>query len=230
MERAATNAQGPETRTLSRSLAALLGETRATIVRTLKGEGERSAPELADALGISDVAVRKHLAMLHSEGMITERTVRQERGRPVARYRLTERGEELFPHRYAEMVEDLLAFIADQQGRAGLQAFLRWRQDRQTEAYARAVDADDLAGRLDQLVDALNEAGYEASVTSDGDGFELTQSHCAIFDVAKDNPEMCAHEAATFRRVLGDVRISRRETLASGANACVCTITANCGC
>ncbi|HEX2028404.1 MAG TPA: metalloregulator ArsR/SmtB family transcription factor [Nitriliruptorales bacterium] len=211
-----------------RSLVHLLGDTRAAIVRLLKSHGERSAPELAEDLGITDVAVRKQLAVLGREGLVTERTVRQDRGRPVARYRLTPRGDELFPHRYVEMIDDLLAFIVDDRGAAGIRSFLRWRQDRQTEAYGRVVDGDDLAERLEQLADALRAAGYEAVVTATADGYRLTQTHCAVYDVAREHPEMCAHEAAMFRRVLGDVRISRRETLANGATACVCSVTANC--
>lgn len=209
----------------------LLGEPRATIVRLLKTEGERSAPELAERLGITDVAVRRHLSLLADAGLITERTVKQDRGRPVARYRLARSGEELFPHRYVEMVDDLIEFLTDDRGRAGLVAFLRWRQQREAANYAERVQADDLEERLQELTDALEDAGYEAFVEATEDGFELTQTHCAIFEVAKEHPEMCAHEAAAFRRVLGeDVRVSRRETLAGGAPACVCTVTtAGCG-
>jgi predicted ArsR family transcriptional regulator len=72
----------------------------------------------------------------------------------------------------------------------------------------------------------LSEAGFEASVTPDGDGFTLVQDHCAIYDVAREHPEVCAYEAATFSQVLGgDVRLSRRETLAGGSPACVCCVS-----
>jgi predicted ArsR family transcriptional regulator len=191
-------------------LVDLLGEPRATIVRTLKREGERSAPELAEELGITDVAVRRHLAVLAEEGFISDRIVKQERGRPVARYRLTDHGEDLFPHRYDEMVDELIAFLVDRHGRDGMRAFLRWRQERETQAYAAAIDGDDVAVRLEQLAEALSDAGFLAEVRETPEGFELTQTHCAVFDVAKEHPEMCAHEAAMFRRVLVDVRISRR--------------------
>lgn len=212
--------------TSRRSLVDLLGEPRATIVRSLKRERERSAPELAEVLGISDVAVRRHIAVLEREGLIAERIVKQERGRPVARYHLTPRGEGLFPHRYLELVNDLLAFLEGELGREGLRAYLRWRQDRETEQYAGVVDGEELHDRLLQLADALNDAGFEAGVEECEEGFRLTQTHCAIYETARRHPEMCAHEAAMFRRVLGDVQVSRRETLAKGDSACVCTVTA----
>lgn len=208
-------------------LVGLLGEPRATIVRILKDEGEASAPELAERLGITDVAVRRHLSLLSDEGMLTERTVKQDRGRPVTRYGLSERARELFPHRYTEMLGDLLEYMRDHRELSG---FLRWRQEREAAQYAHVVDADDVTDRLEQLVAALNDAGYEATLTEDTDGFQLTQTHCAVFDAAKDHPQICAHEAAMFRRVLGDVQVSRRETLAKGDAACVCTVTVGDSC
>lgn len=208
------------------SLVDLLGEPRATIVRILKEDGEHSAPELAERLGITDVAVRRHLAVLHEEELIAERTVKQARGRPVGRYHLTEHGERLFPQGYAEMVGDLLTWISGEQGRSGVRAFLRWRQERDAEEYASQVDAPELPSRLDQLAEALRGAGFAASVRETEDGFELRQTHCTVYDAAKEFPELCSHEAAVFREVLGeDVKLSRRLTLAAGAEACVCQVS-----
>lgn len=207
------------------SIVDLLGETRAEIVRALKRDGERSAPEFAQMLGISDVAVRRHLALLAEEGLVADRTVNQGRGRPVARYRLTDRGEELFPHRYGQVLGELVEFITEEQGRTAIRSFLKWRQERETERYGQRVQGDGLPQRLEELAAALSEAGFEARVTETEDGFELTQTHCAVYDMAKEHPEMCAHEAAMFRRVLGDVQVSRRETIAKGSRACVCSVT-----
>lgn len=207
-------------------LVDLVGEPRATILRLLKEHGERSAPELAEHMGISDVAVRRHLLRLAEEGLIADRTVRQERGRPVARYRLSHRGEELFPHRYAAMVGDLLDYLSGGPESAGTTAFLRWRQDRVAAQYEQRVNGAELGERVGQLVEALRDAGYQADVTETEDGYELKQTHCAIYAVARQHPEVCAHETAVFGRVLGDVRLRRRTTLAEGGAACVCTVEA----
>lgn len=208
------------------ALVTLLGESRATITRALKRDGEHSAPELAELLDISDVAVRRHLAKLAEAELITERTVKQERGRPVALYRLTRRGERLFPHRYVQVVDELIDFLDAEECQTGLGEFLRWRRDRQARSYTETVDGDDLSERLHQLSRALEGAGYEAEVRETEDGFELTQTHCAVYEVARKHPEFCANEAATFRQVLGeDVQVSRDQTLADGDTKCVCTVT-----
>jgi predicted ArsR family transcriptional regulator len=210
---------------VGRSLVSLLGETRATIVEDLRREADRSVAELADLLGISEVATRRHLPVLEAEGLVAARTVNQGRGRPAARYHLTEDARRLFPQGHDRLASEVLDFLADQHGRDGLQSFLRWRMQRQIDGLRDAVTAEDLHGRLDQLAGALSEAGYEASVRPDGEGFTLQQHHCAIEDVAREHPELCAYEAASFSKVLGrDVTISRRETLASGSRACVCCV------
>jgi predicted ArsR family transcriptional regulator len=213
-----------------RSLVSLLGETRATIVEDLRRAEERSVAELAALLEISEVATRRHLAVLEDEGLVAARTVKQGRGRPAARYHLTEDARRLFPQGHDRLAAEVLDFLADEHGRDGLQSFLRWRMQRQIEGLRGAVTAEDLHGRLEQLASVLSEAGYEASVGADGDGFTLKQHHCAIEDVAREHPELCAYEAASFSKVLGrEVTVSRRETLASGSNACVCCVQPRAG-
>jgi predicted ArsR family transcriptional regulator len=221
----ATSRSTTTTPTAGRSLVSLLGETRATIVEDLRRVEDRSVAELAELLGISEVATRRHLGVLEDEGLVVARTVNQGRGRPAARYHLTEDARRLFPQGHDRLASEMLDFLADQHGRDGLRRFLRWRMQRQIEGLRGAVTAEDLHARLEQLAGALSEAGYEASVDAEGGCFTLKQHHCAIEDVAREHPELCAYEAASFSKVLGrDVTVSRRETLAEGSRACVCCV------
>jgi predicted ArsR family transcriptional regulator len=211
----------------ARSLVSLLGEQRAAIVEVLRRDGDASVAELAGHLGISEVATRRHLTVLEHDGLVTARTVRQPRGRPAARYELSDEAGRLFPQRYDRFAAEVLDFLTDEHGREGVRAFLRWRLEREVAGLRQAVTSPDLPERLEQLADALSAAGFEASVTPDGEGcFTLIQDHCALEDVAREHPELCAYEAATFSQVLGsDVSISRRETVAAGARTCVCCVT-----
>ncbi len=210
----------------ARSLVSLLGDQRAAIVEELRTAGHRSVAELASLLGISEVATRKHLAVLEDEQLVVAETVNQGRGRPAARYRLTPDARRLLPNAYDRLASEMLDFLTDEHGRQGLTSFLRWRLEREVAGLQEVVTAEDLHDRLEQLADALSDAGFEAKVQEDGDGFRLVQTHCAIENVAKEHPEVCAYEAATFSRVLGPgVALSRRQTLADGSDACVCCVT-----
>ncbi|MEX1163613.1 MAG: ArsR family transcriptional regulator [Nitriliruptor sp.] len=211
----------------ARSLVSLLGESRAAIVNHLRREGDASVAELAAHLDISEVATRRHLGLLEDEGLVDARTVNQGRGRPAARYQLTTDASRLFPAAYDQLAAEALDFLGQTQGRDGVRAFLRWRLERQVAELGGAVTADDLSDRLDQLAQALSAAGFSASIDADGARFTLTQDHCAIESIARDHPEICAFEAATFSAILGDhVQLRRRSTLTRGDSACVCCVTA----
>jgi predicted ArsR family transcriptional regulator len=155
-------------------------------------------------------------------------------GRPssstsAACYVLTDRAARLFPASYDRFAREALEYLTATEGRSGLLRFLRWRLDREADALTAEVGDGPLPDRLARLAAALSAAGFAAEVAA-GDGerpaLRLVQRHCAIEDVAREHPEICAHEAAAFARVLGgDVRLSRRQTIAGGATACVCTVT-----
>lgn len=209
-------------------LSRLLGATRAAVLEALQA-GPRTIGAVAAELELSEEAVRRHMRELEADGLV-DADLRHDggRGRPSAVYRTTDRAHRLFPDRSAELANDLWGFLADEHGRSSVLAFLRWRQQRQAERYAdllagtEAVDA-----RVAKLAQVLSDEGFAAEarvVEDDGPArIELTQSHCAVKDVASEHPEVCAFEAALFRKVLG-TDLSRRETIAGGAAKCVCTI------
>lgn len=209
-----------------RSLVSLLGDSRAAIVVELRRAGERTSGQLAELLGISPAATRRHLAVLEDEDLVVAETRPEGPGRPAAHWSLTPAARRLFPQRYQHLAGQLLEFLEETQGREGLREYLRYRMERETAALSEAVDAEDLHARLEQLAAALSEAGYEASVVPTDDGFALAQHHCAILELASQHPELCAYEAASFKQVLGDdVAVSRRQTLATGHHRCVCAVT-----
>ena len=202
----------------------LLGETRARIVALLH-DGGATVAELAAAAEVTQVAVRRHLQALVADELVEgHATPTPGRGRPAVHYRLTARGERLFPDRSSDLADDVLTFLHDERGKSEMIAFLRWRQKRQHAHYAGELqDVEGLDARIRRLAELLNEDGFIAEVEADADGYALTQKHCAIKDAAAAHPQLCAFEAALFRELL-DVRVTRRKTIAGGATACVCHV------
>lgn len=214
------------------ALIDLLGDSRAAIVDALR-QGPRQVGELAQLLGVTPQAVRRHVTSLEAEGFITSQTVRRAGpGRPASAYELTARGRSLYPDRSKELAAEALSWIEQAHGREALQAFLRWRVERHGSRYAEALaDAGEgVEARATRLAQLLSEDGFlaEVDVMTAADGrqvLQLRQGHCAIADVAREHPELCAHEAGLFRRLLG-TKVSRRQTIAGGATSCVCTVDA----
>ena len=213
------------------SLVGLLGETRAAIVGHLHRERATTVAALAAHLGISEVATRRHLGVLRSEGLVEEREQRASGGRPATCFALTDRADRLFPQSYDRFANELLDFLTAEHGRDGLLAFLRWRVDREVDALAGSIGEGPLEQRVSRLAAALSDAGFLADVLEEDSPkglptLRLVQQHCVIQGVAREYPEICAYEAAAFSRALGsDVRVARDATIVDGAHACVCTVT-----
>ena len=219
------------TTTTPGSLVGLLGDSRARVIELLRRE-PCSVAVVAAHLEISDVAARHHLQVLERDGFVATETVKGAgRGRPSLRYALTEQARRLFPDNSAQLANELLDYLGDEHGRSELQRFLRWRSERHSSRYAEVLDgAEGIPERVQRLADVLSEDGFASSaeVVTTPDGatvLELRQEHCAIKAVAEQHPELCAYEASTFKNLLGAAKLSRRQTIAGGASACVCQIT-----
>ena len=211
-------------------LVSLLGDSRARLVTLLRSE-PASVSRIAGALQMSEVAVRHHLQILERDGFVSAETVRGKgRGRPSSRYALTDNARRLFPDNSAQLANELLDFLSDEHGRSELQRFLRWRAERHIGRYAEALAGATTTGeRVERLAEVLSDDGFASSAqtvtTPDGATvLELRQEHCAIKAVAEQHPELCAYEASTFKNLLG-AKLSRRSTIAGGADACICSIT-----
>src|SRR5690625_1137744 len=86
---------------------------------------------MMDYFTISNVAVRRHLNDLIREGFVTERTMKQEIGRPFIIYSLTTKGHKTFPNQYEQFSMELLKDIEEMNGEAAVQDILKARKDRE---------------------------------------------------------------------------------------------------
>jgi predicted ArsR family transcriptional regulator len=195
------------------------GGTRDRILLLLRRHGRLSAPQLADLLGLTSVGVRRHLALLDRDGLVTAKIEKPKRGRPTAVYRLTDAGLETFPRRYDEVAREALAFLGREDASA-LSQFLAWRNERLAASYAKRVDGATLAERATALAEVLSEQGFMAEVEATPDGLRLCQHNCTVEHLASELPDLCASEAKLFEQLLG-TPVEREETIVQGDVRCV---------
>ena len=200
------------------------GGTRHSVARLLLERGPITAAAVAEALGISAVAVRRHLDALVAEGeaYTRESSARQRRGRgrPAKLYLLTEVGRSRFGHAYDDLAVAALRFIAETDGEQAVRSFAEQRiaalvaHHREALAAARTP-----AERAEVLAGALTREGYAASTRSVATGEQLCQHHCPVAHVAADFPQLCEAETEAFAEVLG-THVQRLATIANGDAAC----------
>jgi predicted ArsR family transcriptional regulator len=200
--------------------------TRDRVAKAMLEHGPVNAATLADLLGLTPAAVRRHLDAMTGEGRIVEvaeRPVRGKvrgRGRPAKLFALSEAGRNALPHGYDELAASALRFLAETGGDAAVEAFAQRRLAGVEERYAELIGVDtDAAGRLEALAGALSADGYAASTQVTGAGAQLCQHHCPVAHVAEEFPALCEAETAVFSRLLG-THVQRLATLAHGDGVC----------
>jgi predicted ArsR family transcriptional regulator len=176
--------------------------------------------DLSRALGVSTVAVRQHLEALEAEGLISSRSERRPIGRPRRLFHLTEAADDLFPQSYGGLAQVILEHLESTGGEELIDEVFRARRMR-TEAELRPrVEGKDLAGRIEVLAAAQDDAGYMADWEQEPDGSFLLQEHnCAICKIARRFPQVCDSELELIRNLTG-AEVSRERHLARGDSNC----------
>ncbi len=186
-------------------------------MQLLHRRGPRTASQLAAALGVTAVAVRRHVAALERDRLVEAApSDRGTGGRPAVTYRLTDAGQETFPRHYDRIAHEALSFLGDGQA---LQRFLAWRNEHLTRRYADRVHGESPEERVHALAEALDDDGFMAEVETAEDGLRLCQHNCTVEHVATAHPDVCASETELFSRLLG-APVVRKQTIADGAVRC----------
>ncbi|QHV01055.1 iron-sulfur cluster biosynthesis transcriptional regulator SufR [Synechocystis sp. CACIAM 05] len=198
--------------------------TKEDILRYLLKEGQGSAIAMAEELGISPQAMRKHLKDLENDGLIEHQQERQGMGRPQFLYQLSKQGREQFPQRYGEFALSFIDSLVETVGEEQLGAVLKKQWQRKAEAYRQQIGQGPLSKRVHKLVELRRQEGYMAEIhplsVEQAEKFILSEHHCAIADVAESYPTVCGHELEMFAAILPDCAIERTHWLNDGEHTC----------
>src|ERR671915_2529967 len=151
--------------------------TRRAVLDLLKRNGEQTVAQLGAALGLSGVAVRRHLEVLEHVGLVRQTTRPQGRGRPAYVYTLTEMGHDLFPRNYHQLVAQLLEAATSELGPEAVERLFDHRQQELAELYAGRTKGRPLPQLASAPAAIQDENGYMADCTSAGDGDFVVSEH-----------------------------------------------------
>jgi DeoR family suf operon transcriptional repressor len=192
---------------------------KAGILVDLKRVAGQTTKDLASSLGTSLNNVRHHLKQLEDKGLVEYERQHRGVGAPTFAYRLTTRGNALFPRRYETILGHLLGDLVRKDGRAGVTSLLESRYAGLAEQLRADLSDAGPAERLESLATLLSNDGYMAEATVDGSTGTLIEHNCAIQSVAEQFPEICAAEARFLSQVLGS-EVRRERHILNGCSAC----------
>lgn len=174
--------------------------TRGQVV-TLLRQGERTVDDLARALGLTDNAVRAHLAALERDGLVRQRGVRRGGGKPASAYGLTPEAERLFPKADALALRGLLAVLAERLPDDDFDALLRETGKRLAGETA-ALDGD-IRARVERATALLADLGGLAEWDEGDGGFTIRGFSCPLAAASPSCPAVCRLAAALLSDVVG---------------------------
>jgi len=199
--------------------------TREYILHLLKTKGALSTKELTEELGITIMAVRRHIQSLERDNLITSKTIRQSMGRPTAVYALTGHAEGFFPNKYPALTLDLLHELEEHFGESAVEQLFEGRKNKLISKYDESMLGKDFNERVSMLADIQNENGYMVELEKISDDELLLKEHnCPIEQVAAKYQHACQCELKLFKALLGDADVSNIECLATGGQRCTYSI------
>jgi len=197
------------------------GTTRREILDALRRSAGLTADQLAEALGVTAMAVRKHLTALQAEGLLCARVERRPVGRPVHIYALAPGAQDIQPRQYQELTLDLLDDLRTLDGGDKVALLFRRRAERARAQLAPALAERPLPAQLDILAGFLDAQGYLADweATPDGD-YLLKEHNCALYGLAQCAPEVCACELDLIASLLPTATVVRETRIVDGDPSC----------
>jgi len=197
------------------------------ILYLIKSQGPMTAKQLAEALAITTMGTRQHLAKLEQDNLVKTKEEKRPRGRPVSLWYLTSEGHGRFSDRHANLTVDLIATVEATFGKEGLDQVIDSRGQQLLDTYLAAVEGLSIQHRVEKLAELRSGEGYMAtSIVQDDGTFLLLENHCPICAAANSCQGFCRSELMNFAACFeGLAEVERVEHILSGAQRCAYRIT-----
>lgn len=177
-----------------------LGSTRGHILLMLRREG-RTVDELAQALALTDNAVRAHLATLERDGLVRQHGARRGSGKPSFLYELTPEADYLFPKPYGQVLNELLGILDERMGTEALEAMLRAVGQRISARWN--MPEGDRRTRVQAAIDVLNELGGMAELEEQEDAYCIRGYSCPLAALVPGHPAICHLAESLLAELIG---------------------------
>ena len=168
---------------------------------TLLRRASRTVDELAQALGLTDNAVRAHLATLERDGFVKQRGVRRSSSKPAYLYDLAPEAEQLFPKPYGSILHEVLEVLGQHMSSNEVETLLREVGRRIAARWN--VPSGDPQTRLEAAVEILNELGGMAELERCDEQYCIRGYSCPLAAAVPGHPEVCRLAETLLTELVG---------------------------
>jgi predicted ArsR family transcriptional regulator len=163
----------------------------------------RTVNELAEALMLTDNAVRAQLTALERDGLVRQIGSRPGRRKPNVIYDLTPKAKQLFPKVYGVLLHHLLDVLKERLSPKKLEEVARTVGHRLASLYRPAVQASPSREPIELAIALLRELGGFCE-KHEGNGKVLLHCfECPFAEAVVGHPEVCLLVETVLTDVLG---------------------------
>jgi predicted ArsR family transcriptional regulator len=205
----------------------LLGQspTKRELLILLKTNPSMTVRDLSEHLGLTGMAIRRHLHDLQKERYVEIAFERRNARKPTFVYRLSERAEYFFPSSYDELAVDLLEGLQETLGEKLIDALWVRRQSKLAAMHRPFMAGRSLDKRVAMLAQLQDRQGYMVKLERHADGtYTMEEANCPVAEVATRYPQVCRCEQALFAELL-EARVERITCMAEGGAKCLYRIS-----
>ncbi len=191
-----------------------------TILMNLKKNDGQSLDDLSTAIGISKMAVLKHIKTLESRGIVERKIVKKNVGRPYFRFYLLKDSSSAFGSSSDKMLDSLLAYMDETGKRDVIVDFLKRRYGDVEAHYRNELSGKTGQERLEALARLRHLENYFPELRRiQGSKYELLEFNCPIYSISKKFSEACDLERRLFQNVL-KMKVDTTHTQINGHGTC----------
>ena len=196
--------------------------TRETTLTLLLRQGETSAASLAETLGISVQAMRRHLRSLEDDELVEASPTQAGPGRPSNLWRLTQKGHQHFPDGSENFALGLLESMAATLSPEVMADLLRQQALEKATLYRKKLGNAPLEERVRALVSLRLKEGYVSDMqpAPSGPGWCVSEFHCSVQRIAEEYPAICDQELQLIRHTFPDCLVERVHWRLESGHSC----------
>ena len=197
------------------------------MLHLLQVRGGATVAALAEALGVGQASVRRHLDHLRAEGLVDVKAERHGVGRPAFLFYATEQAEERTPAGYSRLLSRLYkglrgldeTQVRGRDGAAVLRSAFRGAAEQVALEHKGEVTGVTVEDRVEQTSLALRREGIVDGWAKDSEGFRISNSACPYRQTAELSHGPCELDRHVIE-LLVSAPVRQVSRIVDGRHAC----------
>ncbi len=201
----------------------MLTGSKKDLLDLIKHHGQITIDDTVEKMDLAKTTVREHFTQLEKDGYIERSYERSGRGRPSLRFKLTKKGNSLYPSYEPEMMREFIRYLQTEGEHRILEDFFEKFWERRYKKLELMLEDEHVQSEEDKVrvvQKMLDEEGFMPEYSLDSDGrLTVKECNCPFHEIIKVTKLPCKLEEDFYRKVFGK-EVERQSYIAEGDFSC----------